>query len=233
MNCARAAALFAVALAIGSPAAGQDVPIWLGTVSKDSSLVTKPVRSWKAMKFDGLVRQQTDFSCGAAALATLFKYGMGKDTTEQHVLVNMLKTADADLVKEKGFSLLDMKRYVTAVGLKGEGFEVPYSALQQLKVPAIVLLNIKNYKHFVVIRKAQEDTVQVADPALGKRVISRAAFNKAWNGIVFVVLGADYDPRTTLLNPPPPLSARRLFEQRSPVPSADPADFGVDRVTRF
>jgi predicted double-glycine peptidase len=182
-------------------------------------------RSWKARKFDGMIRQETDFSCGAAALATIFNYGFDKRTTERQVLVNMLKVADPAVVREKGFSLLDMKRFVTAIGMSGEGFQVPFAALSELKVPGIVLINSRGYRHFVVVRKAGDDFIQVADPALGNRVISRRQFEREWNGIVFVVLGKGYDPSNALKNPPPPLSARRLFDQRSPVGDALPADF--------
>ena len=165
------------------------------------------------MKFDGLIRQRTDFSCGAAVLATIFNAAYGKHTTEAQVLVNMLKVADPQVVKEKGFSLLDMKRYVSGVGFAAEGYQVDFDALHHLKVPGIVLLNLKGYHHFVVVRKVSADMVQLGDPALGNRVMSRPAFENAWNNVVFVIVGEGLDPRSTLMNPPPPLSARRLFEQ--------------------
>lgn len=216
------------------PKANARVPIWMGPGSQGSQLtMVKPVRSWKALKFEGMVRQQTDFSCGAAALATIFNYGFGRKATEQQVLVNMMKVSDPDLVKDKGFSLLDMKNYVKAIGMTGEGFEVPFSALAELKVPAIALMNIKNYKHFVVIRKAGDDFIQVADPALGNRSLSREEFEKSWNGVVFVVLGEGYDPNSALRNPPPPLSAKRLFDMRSPVINAEATEFGFQTATSF
>ena len=182
------------------------------------------------MKFDGLIRQRTDFSCGAAVLATIFNAAYGKHTTEAQVLVNMLKVADPEIVKEKGFSLLDMKRYVSGIGFAAEGYQVDFDALHHLKVPGIVLLNLKGYHHFVVVRKVSADMVQLGDPALGNRVMSRPAFEKAWNNVVFVIVGEGLDPRSTLMNPPPPLSARRLFEQRSPTWNADLSDFGLTTV---
>ena len=182
------------------------------------------------MKFDHVVRQQTDFSCGAAALATIFNYAYGRRTTEPQVLVNMLKISDPKLVREKGFSLLDLKNYVKAVGMTGEGFKVPYSALQSLKVPGIVLLNIRGYKHFVVVRKVTPDAIQLADPALGNRVMTRPAFERGWNGVVFVVLGEGYDANSALKNPPPPLSANRLFDQRSPARDIEIPGYAVENA---
>jgi predicted double-glycine peptidase len=222
------------ALAAAPPAAPQphrDSPLWLAPTSQGSQLlVSKPLRSWKAMKFDGLVRQQTDFSCGAAVLATVFNGAYGKHTTEAQILVNMLKVANPDLVKEKGFSLLDMKKYVNGVGFASEGYQVDFDALHQLKVPGIVLLNLRGYHHFVVIRKVSGDMVQIGDPALGNRVMKRRDFQRAWNNVVFVIVGDGLEADSALNNPPPPLSARRLFEQRSPTWNADLSDFGLTTV---
>ncbi|MGH9551471.1 MAG: C39 family peptidase, partial [Terriglobales bacterium] len=223
-----------IGLAIAVPAASQPVrgtPVWLGPTASGSSLImSEPLRSWKAMKFDGLVKQQTDFSCGAAVLATVFNGAYGKHTTESQVLVNMLKVADPAIVKDKGFSLLDMKKYVNGVGFAAEGYQVDFDALHHLKVPGIVLLNLRGYHHFVVVRKVTDDLVQVGDPALGNRVMSRREFERAWNNVVFVIVGDGLDPNSALNNPPPPLSARRLFEQRSATWDADLTDFGLTTV---
>lgn len=208
-------------------------PFAVGQEGLRSQPVYKPVSSWRTRKFVNLVPQQTDFSCGAAALATIFNYAYGKNTSEQQVLVNMLKIADPDVIREKGFSLLDMKNYVNAVGMSGQGYEVEYDALKNLKVPGIALLDIKNYKHFVVVRKVRDDFVQIGDPALGNRTMSRRDFEEAWNSVVFVIVGDGFDPDTVLLNPPPPLSAARLYGLRSPVTNAELYDQGLGPAFNF
>jgi predicted double-glycine peptidase len=218
---------------IAVPAASQSTqaPVWLAPLaSGNQTILSKPLHSWKDMKFNGLVRQRTDFSCGAAVLATVFNEAYGKHTTEEQVLVNMLKIADPAVVKEKGFSLLDMKKYVSEVGFAAEGYKVNFDALHHLKVPGIVLLDLKGYHHFVVVRKVTGNLVQLGDPALGNRLMTRGDFERAWNNVVFVIVGDSLDPNNTLSNPPPPLSARRLFEQRSPVWDADLMDFGLTTV---
>ena len=177
--------------------------------------------------------KRTDFSCGAAALATIFNYAYDKRTTEQQVLLNMLKIADPDVVRDKGFSLLDMKNYAQAVGMTAEGYQVDYKALFNLKVPAIALLDIKGYKHFVVIQRANPEYVNLGDPALGNRIMSRKAFENAWNGVAFVVLGDGYDANTVLLNPPKPISAARLYGMRSPVQNAEIYDYGLGPAFNF
>ncbi|WP_298307786.1 C39 family peptidase [uncultured Erythrobacter sp.] len=208
-------------------------PFAVGQEGLRTQPVYKTVSSWRMRKFTNLVRQQTDFSCGAAALATIFNFAYDKNTSEQQVLVNMLKIADPDVIREKGFSLLDMKNYVLAVGMTGQGYEVEYDALQRLKVPGIALIDIKNYKHFVVVRKVSEDFIQIGDPALGNRTMSRRRFEDAWNNVIFVIVGEGFDPDTALLNPPPPLSAARLYSLRSPVPNAEIYDQGFGPTYSF
>ncbi len=217
-------AAFALAGCANAPA--EKTPVWLGQlVNGAPTLSARPV-SWKAMKFEDLVRQQTDFSCGAAVMATIFNGAYGYQTTERQVLVNMLKVADPDTVRQKGFSLLDMKTYAQSVGLNAEGYRIDYPALAQLNIPVIVLIDVRGYKHFVVVRKVFGDQIAIGDPALGNRTMTRAQFEQAWNNIAFVVIGANYDPDNVLIDPPSPLSARQLLRTTASLPAAQAAEFG-------
>lgn len=232
----RAAVLCGLCCAAGActTAPVQRVPVWLAqTAGPNAPIVPMKVTSWQELKFRGLERQRTDFSCGAAVLATVFNQAYGHRTTEQQVLVNMLRIADPDIVREKGFSMLDMKNYARALGMAAEGYRVDYPALAKLQVPAIALINIKGYKHFVIIRKAYPDRVAIGDPALGNRIMTRPAFEAAWNDVAFVVLGKGYDPENALIHPTPPLSARRLMEVHSLLPAATAAEFGVGPYFQF
>jgi len=217
-------AAFALAGCASAPA--DKTPVWLGQLANGApTLSARPV-SWKAMKFEDLIRQQTDFSCGAAVMATIFNGAYGYQTTERQVLVNMLKVADPDMVRQKGFSLLDMKTYAQSVGLSAEGYRIDYPALAQLNIPVIVLIDVRGYKHFVVVRKVFGDRIAIGDPALGNRTMTRAQFERAWNNIAFVVIGANYDPDNALIDPPPPLSARQLLRTTASLPAAKAAEFG-------
>ncbi|MFL0672417.1 MAG: C39 family peptidase [Erythrobacter sp.] len=212
--------------ACSSVPAGEATPIWLGAISPAGPTIAVPLTSWKDKKFENLVRQRTDFSCGAAALATIFNYAFGRTTSEQQVLVNMLRVADPDVVRQKGFSLLDMKTYAQSVGYQAEGYRVDYATLQKLEVPSIALLDIRGYKHFVVIRRAWDERVAIGDPAIGNMIMTRPRFEEAWNGILFVVSGDGYVADNILLNPPEPLSAKRLLELTATIPGAEVAEFG-------
>lgn len=236
LACLRTSALCGLMLAACgcTTAPAQRVPVWLAqTAGPNAPIVPIKVKSWQELKFKGLERQRTDFSCGAAVLATVFNEAYGRHTNEQQVLVNMLRIADPDIVREKGFSMLDMKNYARALGMSADGYRVDYAGLAKLEVPAIALINIKGYKHFVIIRKTYADQVAIGDPALGNRVMSRPAFESAWNGVAFIVLGQGYDPENTLVHPSPPLSARRLMEVHSLIPAATAAEFGVGPYFQF
>ncbi len=210
-----------------------DPKVWTGQLSDTGQTYSMPVRSWQDMKFTNLVRQRSDFSCGAAALATILNHAYGRSIQEEEILIDMLALSDPDLVREKGFSLLDLKHYVTSIGMKGEGYSVNADTLRHLRVPAIVLLDLQGYKHFVVLRLVDGDVVHVADPALGNRHMKLADFESAWNGVVFVVLGDDYDEQTILRRPAPPLSASALFGLRAPVQSVEVYDFGFGPAFNF
>lgn len=226
-------ALTMLALSACATAPDQPAPIWLSQTSEGAPIVEKQVTSWKALKFKDIVRQRTDFSCGAAVLATMFNKAFGYETTEQQVLVNMLKIADPDIVREKGFSLLDMKNYVRNVGLDAEGYRLNYDALAKLQAPSIALINIRGYKHFVIVRKVFPDHVAVGDPALGNRLMTRRDFEAAWNGVAFIMMGPSYNPANVLLDPPEPLSAKRLLELHAVLPGAETAEFGFGPAYQF
>ena len=215
-----------VASACTAVPAGQTTPVWLGAMTPTGPTLAISMTSWKDKKFENLIRQRTDFSCGAAALATIFNFAFGRTTTEQQVLVNMLRVADPDVVRQKGFSLLDMKTYAQSVGYQAEGYRVDYATLSKLEVPSIALLDIRGYKHFVVIRRASDDRVAIGDPALGNITMTRPRFEQAWNGVLFIVSGEGYVPGNILLNPPEPLSAKRLLELTASIPGAEAAEFG-------
>ncbi len=140
-------------------------------------------------KFQNIVPQEYDFSCGAAAVATLLTYHYGVETTEEEVFKAMFAVGDPDKIKAQGFSLLDLKRYLEARGLRANGFSVTLDELQREGVPAIQLINLRGYFHFVVIKGINDEEVLVGDPALGIGKYSRAEFERMRaNDIAFVIL---------------------------------------------
>ncbi|MCW4149590.1 C39 family peptidase [Halomonas sp. 18H] len=198
----------------------------MGNIMSDTML-HKKVESIRERRYRELVEQETDFSCGAASLATILKYAYQRDeVTEVSVLEGMMKIADPELVRVQGFSLLDLKNYVEKIGFRGRGYEVAPDTLDSVSIPVVVLLDIEGYKHFVVMKKASGDRVYVGDPALGNRVMSREDFMAAWNNIIFAVVGDGYDRNNPLLKPSQPLTAHMMGDVFAPVSTQNLIDFG-------
>jgi len=151
---------------------------------------TVAVKSYVARKFDSVVHQKYDFSCGSAALATLLTYHYDHPISEEAVFDAMWAVGDQANIRAKGFSLLDMKLYLTSIGLKADGFRVPLDKLREVGVPTIALIIRRGYAHFVVLRGIAKDYVLLGDPALGAVRVSRKEFESQWNGIAFAIRNA-------------------------------------------
>lgn len=204
----------------------------LGALIPEAGLVKKRVLSVRELRYKDMVPQQTDFSCGAAAVATILNYAYGRDLTETQVIEGMMKVADPELVREQGFSMLDMKHYVETLGMRARGYKVQPDTLDKIQVPTIALLDIRGYKHFVVLKKTVGKRVYVGDPALGNRVMGKDDFVAGWNGMVFAVIGKGFDRETVLLNPPEPLTVRRSHLVTS-VPVSTLLEFGFTNADLF
>jgi predicted double-glycine peptidase len=155
---------------------------------------SKKVKTLKDLKFRDMVRQTTDYSCGAAALATILTYHFGKETSEEEIINHLLNNSDPERVakvKEKGLSLLDLKNYAETSGFKSAGYRVKPQQLKTLNRPAVALINYNGYSHFVVIRGVVDSEVFLADPARGNLTMSLEEFSGIWNGILLVLKGAE------------------------------------------
>lgn len=148
---------------------------------------TIKVVSLKEARFQTIIKQQFDFSCGSAALASLLTFHYQDPVTEIDVFQEMYDAGDQERIQTYGFSLLDMKRYLERRGYNADGFKLDLDRLARAGVPALVLINTNGYKHFVLVKGILGNEVVVGDPALGVRLMDRAVFESMWNGIAFVI----------------------------------------------
>lgn len=166
------------------PASAMDLPAPAG------ARFSVPLTSLKEIRFQSTLRQQYDFSCGSAALATLLTFHYAHRVTEQEVFEQMFARGDQRKIRKEGFSLLDMQRFLAGRGFKADGFELPLQKLIDAKLPAIVLISDKGYQHFVVIKGIANDRILIGDPSSGTRALTRAAFEAVWtSGLLFVIHG--------------------------------------------
>lgn len=189
-------------------------------------MVFKPIISMRERRFMNLVEQKTDFSCGAASLATILNQAYRWNLSEEDVIQGMLETANVEQVREMGFSMLDMKNYLESIGLRARGYRIEVQQLPQIRVPVIVLIDIDGYKHFVVMQRSTQEWVYVGDPVLGHKRMGLSEFAQGWNGIVLAVIGPGYDRENALLDPPDPLTARDQVNRFAPLGDAELLEFG-------
>src|SRR5690606_35002766 len=145
------------------------------------------VVSLKEARFQTVIKQQLDFSCGSAALASLLTFHYEDPVTELEVFNEMYEAGDQPRIQTYGFSLLDMKRYLERRGYRADGFRIDLDRLARAGIPALVLNNTNGYKHLVLIKGIHDDVVVLSDPALGVRLLERSKFESMWNGIAFVI----------------------------------------------
>jgi len=132
---------------------------------------TIPIKSWKTMRDAQVVKQEFDYSCGAASLATILRYYYGKSVSEKDVLQYMTEGIS---------SFMDMASASKHFGFKGIGLSVTWDQLTKLKIPVIAHLSIDDRDHFSVIRGVDNDTVILADPSNGNRQYSKHRFITMW-----------------------------------------------------
>ncbi|MGH8546045.1 MAG: C39 family peptidase, partial [Gammaproteobacteria bacterium] len=147
----------------------------------------------KELRDQYVVKQQLDYSCGAAALATLMVHYYGEHTSEKDIL-ELLNARLETMTKEEqarktrvGFSLLDLKIVAQQKGYRAAGFRLTIDQLPQLLAPVIVHVQPFGYYHFAVLRGMVGDRVYLADPARGNLRMSIERFLDEWHGVVFVL----------------------------------------------
>ncbi len=148
-----------------------------------------------------IIKQQFDYSCGSAALATLLNYYLGEKLSERQVIEGLVEYGDKKQIEKlRAFSLLDMKRFVEKLGYKGAGYRADIKDLESLGKPCIVPVEIFGYNHFCVFRGIVADRAFLADPYLGNTSFSVAEFIKMWKrNVAFVVTDGEITHSKLLL----------------------------------
>lgn len=167
-----------------------------------------PFRSWQQLRLQNVVPQRLDFSCGAASLATLSTFFLGKPVTEEQLLrIARARYSDDEWKKKKqdGLSMEDLVFMAEQIGLKAEGGIMGLASLLKMNGPVIVHLDKKDFQHFTVVRGIHGMTVYLADPSVGVVPMSLGSFVDQFTGAVLAV----WDPA----KPVPDAYAIKLKDQ--------------------
>ncbi len=154
------------------------------------SVVIEP---YEVLKYKHIVRQAYDYSCGSAALVTIMNFDLGVTVNEQQAMEGMMQHGEKEkIIARRGFSLLDMKRYLASIGVESAGFRGEISDLLALDHPALVPIDLGGSKHFVVLRGLRGGLAFIADPSAGNIVFSESEFASHWDRNTFFVI---YPPK--------------------------------------
>lgn len=119
-----------------------------------------------------VVLQMSNSECGAACLAMILQYH-GR----------FMKIADVREICAGGRDGASAKSIADAArrcGLTARAFSVDSANLSQLPLPLIVHWN---FDHFVVVERLGHHTVDIVDPATGRKRLSWNEFNQSFTGI--------------------------------------------------
>jgi predicted double-glycine peptidase len=208
----------AVLLLVGLPAifgrqptaSGQQAsPRQLGPPVRDRGreFAVRP-RHWMGIRRQHIVMQNTDYSCGAAALATVVRYYWGDPVDEAYFLRAILTTLNTAQLQDRidnGLSMTDLRDVAVRRGYAASMGRQELSRLSELKVPVIVRIKTQGHEHFVVLRGLAGDRVFLADPIRGHVRLAIDEFARQWPDRVLLVVakpGSDLHPDSPLLVQP-------------------------------
>ncbi len=145
-----------------------------------------------------LVYTKIDNSSISASLATVLKYTYNEDVNEQSVIDRLLLYGDMESIATKrAFSLLDVRKYLEAIGYTGTGYnlDAPISfeqfqkdKLETMANTTIIPVVINGYRHFVVFRGFDNKYIYCGDPYNGNISLSFKNFSECIvNNIIFVI----------------------------------------------
>lgn len=160
-------------------------------VRDDLHRIGKDVRSWKELRNQNIVMQQRDYSCGAAALATLLRFHWGDPVSEMTVFRELDALLDEEETRDRiknGLTLTDLRRVSVRLGYLATIGQLKLPNLAEAKVPVVVGIRVNGYDHFAVVRAVAAGYVFLADPARGNVRTPVQQFERQWQKRMVLVV---------------------------------------------
>ena len=166
-----------LSLAGGLAARAEDAPAQEGSVRRP--------KSFSERKFDGVVGQTADFTCGAASVATILTFYWNRPTTEIETLEIIRSRYTAEQWKNRegnGVSFDDLIFAAKKLGFQAAGAEIALEDLPKLAAPVILHLDKGKFQHFSVLRRAASEVYYMADSIVGQTVLTEADLRSQYTG---------------------------------------------------
>ncbi|WP_309473164.1 C39 family peptidase [Helicobacter mustelae] len=164
------------------------------------------------IKNKNLIKQQYDYSCGAASLATLFTYYLNTKVDENDVLDYIFEKKNLEKKKQQKIeiSFLDLANFSESKGFKALALGLDFDTLLQIKIPVILYLMTRKSPHFSVFIGTDKKFIYLVDPSLGNIKIRIQKFKemfaqrdtKKHSGSILAILPKDEGSKTRLKEPP-------------------------------
>ncbi len=147
-------------------------------------LTAKRTVTWRGYRDMHVVKQRRDYSCGAAALATVTRYyWLDRSANELDYLQTieqMLTPQELQDRVQRGLSMTDLRRLAVKKGYVASIGRVELQKLYELKVPVVVAIRVRDYDHFVVFKGIRCGQVHLADPSRGNIRLPVRQFACQW-----------------------------------------------------
>src|SRR5262249_42091119 len=127
-----------------------------------------------------VVQQLAATECGAACLTMVLAYH-GKSVPLEDV-------RETCSVNRDGVNALTLLNAGSFYGLRGRGAKVDIDELQLLEPGAILHWR---FNHFVVFERLRRKTVDIIDPALGRRRVAMEDFRREYTGVALLLEPGD------------------------------------------
>jgi uncharacterized protein len=183
---------FCLAIGLAAEARAQFNEYKRAPIRDPDRYIREYVASYKELRERQIVMQKLDYSCGAAALATVFRYYWGADVGEENFLrlipkLNLTKEQVKDRI-ENGLTLTDLRDMANLAGYQSSMGKVKFQELAEAKVPVIVGITIRKHDHFAVYRGTDGYYVYLADPIRGNIRLPICDFEKQWQKNAILVV---------------------------------------------
>jgi predicted double-glycine peptidase len=149
------------------------------------------VQNYVELREKNIVMQRRDYSCGAAALATVCRYYWGDDVSEDLFLAALDLILTDEEIEDRitnGLAMSDLRRAAVKAGYQAVVGKTTFEKLMEAKVPLIVGIQPGGHKHFVVYRGTDADWVYMADPIRGNVRMPVWEFREQWQENALLVI---------------------------------------------
>lgn len=128
------------------------------------------------INWDGVTKQKSDITCGAAVISTLRQW-MGYPVNEEVITLN-------GFMNPEGMSLYNFERTALKFGIHGKWYKADINYISKENLPFVAFLE-KPFGHFIIVRKVYKNYVIISDPNRGNIAYDRTSIQRLWSGKIF------------------------------------------------